>query len=296
MRIVIIGSSGQLGSDCCQLFSDQNEIIGCDIPRIDIGSRESVDSFIDDKKPDVIINCAAFTAVDACESQKELAWKVNADGPGFLAQAAARNGARLIHISTDYVFDGARTPPNYYVETDQTNPVSEYGRSKLAGEKAVSEHCDNHVILRTAWLYSATGKNFLKTMLRLAVADSSRELKVVNDQYGSLTWSYTLARQIGILLDSDFRGIAHTTSEGYSTWYEAARYFLDKMGVAYAMRPCTTAEYPTPATRPANSILENQVLKEKGICVFPDWREDINTFVDKNRDELLVEAKESLQG
>lgn len=296
MRIVIIGAKGQLGSDCCQLFAAQNETIGCDIPRVDISSQASVDSYIEETKPDVIINCAAFTAVDACETQKDLAWKVNAEGPGFLAQAAAKSGARLVHISTDYVFDGTKTPPQHYLESDTPNPVSEYGRSKLAGEQAVKEHCDNHIILRTAWLYSATGKNFLKTMLRLALADPDRELKVVNDQYGSLTWSYTLARQIGKLLESDTRGIVHTTSEGYSTWYEAARYFLDTMGVSYTMRPCTTAEYPTPARRPANSILENKVLKEKGICVFPDWREDINRFVEKHRLELLAEAQASLQG
>ena len=296
MRIVIIGSNGQLGSDCCHLLADQNETVGCDIPRIDIGSKESVDNYIAEEKPDVIINCAAFTAVDACETEKELAWKVNAEGPAHLARAAAQHGSRLIQISTDYVFDGTRPVPQYYTESDPTNPVSEYGKSKLAGELAVAEYCPRHLILRTAWLYSATGKNFLKTMLKLALANPERELKVVDDQHGSLTWSYTLAQQIKKLLATDLTGIVHTTAENHSTWYEAARYFLDAMKVDYRMRPCPTAEYPTPAKRPANSILENKVLKENGICVFTDWREDIDTFVNMHRDALLEEAKQALQG
>ena len=291
MKIVIIGSKGQLGMDCCNILSDENETVGCDIPNIDIADGASVDSYIDEKQPDAIINCAAYTAVDNCEKETELSWKVNAEGPANLARAAARHQARLIHISTDYVFDGKRTPPNSYREEDRTNPLSQYGRSKLAGEEAVITHAPDHIILRTAWLYSAYGKNFLKTMLRLALADSQRELKVVNDQHGSLTWSYTLALQIQKLLAADIQGIVHATSEGHSTWYEAARYFLDAMQVEYSMRPCTTAEYPTPAHRPANSILENTKLKAAGISTFVSWQEDIDTFVGKFREQLLEEAR-----
>lgn len=291
MKIVIIGSKGQLGTDCCNILGVENEIIGCDIPEIDISSMTSVTDYLTPRKPEVIINCAAYTAVDHCETETELAWKVNADGPANLAKAATELGARLIHISTDYVFDGHLEPPNSYKETDPTNPLSQYGKSKLAGEEAVLKHASDHIILRTAWLYSAYGKNFLKTMLRLAVADPKREMKVVNDQYGSLTWSYTLARQIQKLLKADIQGIVHTTSEGYSTWYEAARYFLDTMGVEYAMAPCTTDEYPTPAHRPANSILENTILNDAGISTFTDWKKDIDAFVEKYREKLLAEAR-----
>lgn len=292
MKLLIIGSKGQLGSDCCSLLAAENDISGCDIPKVDISSKESVDTYLDETRPQVIVNCGAYTAVDGCESELELSWKVNAEGPKHLARGAERIGSRLIQVSTDYVFDGNRGVPNPYVETDAPNPLSQYGKSKLAGEKAVTKYCSNHIILRTAWLYSATGKNFLKTILRLVIQDPDRELKVVNDQYGSLTWSYTLALQIQKLLHSDLTGIAHTTSEGYSTWYEAARYFLDTMDVPYKMRPCTTAEYPTPAHRPANSILDNQVLKEAGISTFVDWKEDINMFVARYREQLLAEAGE----
>lgn len=292
MKLLIIGSKGQLGSDCCTLLAADNEATGCDIPRVDIGSKESVDTCLDEMKPEVIINCAAYTAVDGCESELDLSWKVNAEGPKHLAQGAERIGARLIQVSTDYIFDGNKPAPKPYFETDTPNPLSQYGKSKLAGEEAVAQYCSNHVILRTAWLYSATGKNFLKTILRLVTQDPARELKVVNDQYGSLTWSYTLALQIQKLLNSDITGIVHTTSEGYSTWYEAACYFLETMEVPYKMRPCTTAEYPTPAHRPANSILENKVLKDAGLSEFIDWKEDIKIFVKQYREQLLAEARQ----
>lgn len=292
MKLLVVGSRGQLGSDCCALLNEENEITGCDIPVIDITSKDSVDSYISEIQPEVIINCAAYTAVDGCESELDLSWKVNAEGPKYLAQAAQKIGSRLIQVSTDYIFDGNRVAPQPYFESDSPNPLSQYGRSKLAGEEAVAENCSNYVILRTAWLYSSTGKNFLKTILRLVTQDSKRELKVVDDQYGSLTWSYTLAQQIQKLLRSDLTGVMHTTSEGYSTWYQAAKYFLDTMDVPYAMRPCTTAEYPTPAHRPANSILENKVLNDAGLSTFVDWKDDINSFVAKHREDLLKEARE----
>jgi dTDP-4-dehydrorhamnose reductase len=290
MKIAIIGVKGQLGSDCSTILSQKYTTSGCDIPEIDITSQASVDSYLDAKRPDVIVNCAAYTAVDGCEAELDLSWKVNAEGPKHLARAAARLNSRLVQVSTDYVFDGNRKPPAPYLESDETNPLSQYGRSKLAGEEAVEEYASDYITLRTAWLYSSTGGNFLKTMLKLALADPNRELKVVNDQFGSLSWSYTLALQIEKLLDSDLTGIAHTTSEGYSSWYEAAQYFLNAMEVPYSMRPCTTEEYPTPAHRPANSILENSVLKKAGICVFTSWQEDVDKFVAKYREQLLAEA------
>jgi len=292
MKIVIVGSNGQLGSDCCSMLAAQGTIIGCDLPKMDITQEASVVKFVRDAAPDVIINCAAFTAVDLCETETELAWKVNCDGPKFLAKAAASANARLIHISTDYIFDGNKPAPEAYVETDSPNPLSEYGKSKLAGEQAVMEHLDNYLILRTAWLYGANGKNFLKTMLRLALQDPERELKVVNDQHGSLTWSDSLTSQIKTLLRSDLRGIVHTTADGHATWYESARYFLNTMGVPYRMRPCTTAEYPTPAHRPANSILANTVLDQAGLSVFPDWRQDVDRYVATHKDKLMVECGE----
>ncbi len=293
MKIVIIGDKGQLGTDCRTLLSEDHEVMGCDFPHIDIGSRSSVDAFFHDIHPDIIINCAAFTAVDICETELQLSWQVNAQGPKYLAKAGRRLGCKLIHISTDYIFDGFRPAPTPYLESDPANPISQYGKSKLAGEEAVQQYAGDHIILRTAWLYSLSGPNFLKTMLKLAVTRPEQELKVVNDQYGALTWSRTLTEQIRRILDTDINGIVHATSEGHSSWYEGARYFLDAMGVPYKMRPCTSSEYPTPAARPANSILENKVLKDAGLSIFTNWQEDIDIFVADNKEQLLAEALEN---
>ncbi len=289
MKILITGANGQLGQDCQQILAPNHTLLLCDIGTLDISDATAVQAMFTAEKPQVIINCAAFTAVDRCETEREAAWRANAIGPENLAKEAATIGARLIHISTDYVFDGNKPVPEAYMEDDATNPLSEYGRSKLAGEEAIFKYLDNTAILRTAWLYSAGGGNFLKTMLKLAAANPQRELKVVNDQYGSLTWSYPLAQQIEQLLTPEINGIIHTTSEGYSTWYEAACYFLEKMNQPYTIRPCTTTEYPTPAHRPANSILENRVLKERGCNFFTNWQEHLDQFVDQYGDALYQE-------
>ncbi|WP_136795748.1 MULTISPECIES: dTDP-4-dehydrorhamnose reductase [Desulfosediminicola] len=298
MKIVITGSTGQLGRDCCALLAENHQVIGCNAPRMDISDAATINSHIARHQPEVLINCAAYTAVDACETEREHAWKVNALGPELLAKASHEHNFRLIHISTDYVFDGSLPAPEAYTENDSTNPLSEYGRSKLAGEEAIARYAEDYVILRTAWLYSAHGKNFLKTMLRLALADKAGKLangvRVVHDQYGSLTWSYTLAQQIERLLTSDIKGIVHATADGYSTWFEAALYFLMKMGIEHNFSPCATSDYPTPAHRPANSILANSRLDGAGISTFRHWQKDIDRFVNHHREELLKEAETSL--
>lgn len=292
MKIAIIGFDGQLGMDCQKILSPNHHLITPTLAELDLCDQKSVDTLIATEKPDVVINCAAFTAVDNCEKEKDLSWKINATGPGFLAKACEEIKARLIQVSTDYVFDGKKPIPQSYNETDKVNPLSQYGLSKLAGEMEVQKHCSDHVILRTAWLYSAHGPNFLKTMLRITLADPDAVRKVVDDQYGSLTWSFTLAKQIEKLLTSDIQGVVHTTSDGYSTWYAAACYFLNTMGVQHKLIPCATSEYPTPAHRPTNSILANSVLEKKGISVFVDWKEDINTFVANFREQLLQEMQQ----
>lgn len=296
MKILLFGCNGQLGQDCVTLLSPEHNIFGCDIPKTDISSQENVEELVAARQPDCIINCAAYTAVDLCETEANLAWSINAEGPRYLAQAANAINARLIHISTDYVFDGNKKVPEKYVETDPVSPLGQYGKSKLAGEEAVQYYCPSHLILRTAWLYSAHGSNFLKTMLRLTLQDNTREINVVNDQYGSLTWSHTLALQIKALLDTELIGIVHASAEGYSTWYEGARYFLDKMDVPHNLKPCTTKDYPTPARRPTNTILENFRLKQEGLNLFKDWRDDIDCYVDRHKEELLNSLKDIEKG
>ena len=281
MKIVICGGYGQLGSDVTSLLKTDHEVIACSSQELDIASAAQVAAFFSQHRPDIVINCAAYTAVDKCETEKKQAWSVNATGPENLAKQTETLEARLIHISTDYVFDGNKTSTESYSEEDSVTPLSEYGRSKLAGEQAISAHCSNHIILRTAWLYGWKGNNFLKTMLRLALADPDRELKVVNDQHGSLTWTATLARQVLAVLSPEIQGVVHATATGSSTWYEGACYFLD------------TREYPTPAHRPANSILENRRLEKAGISVFHSWQEDIDHYIALHRTELIEESRHS---
>ena len=292
MKLMILGEKGQLGSDCTKVLNETHDVMSVDLDELDITDISQVEAVAGNFGADVIVNCAAFTRVDDCESEKDLAWKVNVEGPRNLGLAAKKQGAQLIHISTDYVFDGRKPVLQPYRETDETNPISYYGVTKSEAEEAVRGATDNYMILRTAWMYGIRGQNFLKTMLRLALNDPKREIKVVNDQFGSPTWSYRLAQQIAKLIKSGGQGTYHATSEGYCTWYELATDFLDKMDVPHCFAPCTTEEYPTPATRPMNSILENQRLKESGLNLMEDWKTDLAEFVLRFRDRLINEVRE----
>ena len=289
-KTLIIGCNGQLGTDCMSVLPNAS---GIDFPEIDISDRFQTLEKLNQIRPDVIVNCAAYTAVDACESDP-LCWRVNADGPKYLAEWTARNNAFLVHISTDYVFSGDKPLFQALEELETPNPVSEYGKSKLAGEQAILESGAQAAILRTAWLYGANGKNFLKTMLRLALQNPEREIRVVNDQFGSPTGSHTLARQIAAVVDAKATGIFHATSEGYCSWYNLASRFLQLMEIPHRIAPCTTAEYPTPAKRPANSILENAALKRLGLNVFENWEEELARFVAENSDALLRETSSTI--
>lgn len=276
--IYITGDRGQLGTDCRKVFADI-ETAGADLPELDVSDRDQCRRALDAVQPETVINCAAFTAVDACETEQTAARRANADAPRWLAEWCRDHGAFLIHVSTDYVFAGDRALYRPYTESDETGPVSEYGRTKLAGELAVTETCDSYAILRTAWLYGLNGRNFLRTMLHLS--RQGKALRVVNDQFGSPTWSYTLARQIRAVAEAGATGIFHATSEGCCSWYDLACRFLDLMGQPYDISPCGTEAYPTPARRPANSILENARLKELGLNLFRDWKEELASFAEE---------------
>lgn len=290
MNILITGGNGQLGKDCENVFSQNHKVTSLDIEDIDITDFIKLDTSITDIKPDVIINCAAFTNVDACETQKEAAWAVNVTGPENLARCAKNHGARIIHISSDYVFDGGKKPPDTYVETDPTGPLSFYGKTKIEGENAVKHNTDDFIILRTAWLYGFNGHNFLKAILKKALTNPGQSLKIVNDQYGSPTWSFRLARQISHLIDHQAQGLYHASAEKYCTWYELADYFLEKIGVSCDITPCTTKEYPLPAPRPGCSILENKRLKTKGLNLMESWQTDLNLYIDQYGAQLIQDC------
>lgn len=290
MKALITGSKGQLGSDCVDLFSDVVEVVGIDLPEVDFSDRIQCLDVLDRVRPEVIINCAAFTAVDACETDKSC-WKANAELPRYLAEWVEQNEAFLVHVSTDYVFSGDKPLFEVAVEADKPEPISEYGKSKLAGERAIAERTNRFAILRTAWLYGANGNNFLKTMLRLTLQNPGKEFKVVADQYGSPTWSYTLARQIQAVIEQQATGIFHASSEGYCTWFDLVCRFLGELGVEHHLVPCSTDEFPTPTPRPSNSILENAYAKDLGINVFSDWDNELKMFVEQCGTAVLEEIR-----
>lgn len=290
MKILLIGKNGQLGRDCLEVISGKHELLAVGSRELDITDPVRVEETVSLYRPEVILNCAAFTKVDACEEQRGLAYQINVSGPRNLAQSLARTHGLLIHISTDYVFDGKKPVPEPYREDDEVNPLSYYGKTKLEGELAISQEMDRYIIVRTAWMYGRHGHNFLKTMLRLALRNGMPEIKVVNDQFGSLTWSYRLAGQLAKIIEEGGQGIYHATAEGYSSWFEVAWYFLSQMKPTQRVIPCTTAEYPTPAIRPKNSILENGRLKTAGINLMPPWQTDLDEFIRTYRELLINES------
>lgn len=283
-RIVITGACGQLGRALNQVLKERS-----DLTIVNTGSREptaycpiilditnsvAVMNFIQEIKPEIIINCTAHTGVDLCESEQEKAYRMNAIGPKNLAAAAAALEAKLIHISTDYVFDGEGDAP--YAEDSVTNPNTVYGTTKLAGEEFVESLCENYNIIRTAWLYGE-GRNFVKTML--ALAEKNSEIRVVNDQYGSPTSALELARAIAFLIDSDGQGIYHGVCEGTATWYEFAVEIFRLAGKEVKVIPITTEEYPTPAKRPKYSVLKNTRLAEAGHTL-KFWKDALKEYME----------------
>jgi dTDP-4-dehydrorhamnose reductase len=293
MKILITGAGGQLGHDCRRVFAAEHDVIAFGHKELDISRRDQVDATIARIDPELVVNCAAHTGVDACETDATSARRINVDGPRNLVDSLRRQGGRLLHISTDYVFDGRKPIGRFYTETDSTGPLSVYGKTKLDGETAVRALGERHVIVRTAWLYGIRGRNFLKTMLSLARRNPTGEIKVVNDQFGSPTWSYRLALQMARLIETGGQGTYHATAEGVSTWYDLAEHFLKIMGVPHRLRPCASDEFPTPAARPRNGLLENRRLKAAGIHVMVPWREDVTQFVRQFRDRLMEEASAS---
>ncbi len=289
-RLMLVGARGQLGFDCREIFSSSYNVKSFSSADLDLAQTDSISSAILDFQPQVIINAAAHTKVDACETDTEKVILVNVKAPAQLAVSARLCGALLVQVSTDYVFPGDRQLPQGYDEDDAVGPVSVYGRSKLAGENAVAASGCEYLIVRTAWLYGINGHNFLKTMLKLALLDSELERKVVADQFGCLTWSRTLAQQLLRLVESGKRGLYHAVAEGSATWFEVASRFLELMEVEHRLVACTTAEYPTPAQRPANSILLNRKLKDEGLLLMRPWQEDLELFVRLYRGQLLKEV------
>jgi dTDP-4-dehydrorhamnose reductase len=295
MNILLTGASGRLGSECMEVLKSDYEIIAPDKEEFDITSWDKVITNINQLSPDIILNCAAFTGVDECERERKPAERINVEGPRNLAQGAARYGKLIAHISSDFVFNGRKRLPQPYFEDDPMDPLSFYGVTKMEGEIAVKQNAPNFIIIRIGWLYGIRGDNFVKKILRSALSKDRESISVVNDQFGSPTWSYRVAHQIKVLIDKGKEGVYHATSEGYCSRYDWAKYFLQKMEVKTPVIPCATKDYATPAVRPVNSILENRQLKKEGLNIMPNWQKDLDTFVEKYGEKLLEDETAKLE-
>lgn len=289
MNILITGSKGQLGTELRRLITTGVAEIGpvpdaykdarvlyCDLDELDITNEQACRQIVDNNEIELIINCAAFTNVDACESAPELAAAVNSDGPRNLARAAQQAGAVLVHVSTDYVFSGEGHTAR--VETDTPHPQSVYGQTKLAGEQQVAAECDRHFIVRTAWLYGYEGSNFVKTILRLARENG--KIKVVDDQFGSPTSANDLAYELLKLALTNEYGIYHCTNNGTCSWFEFASAIVDKAGIPCEKLPCSTEEFPRPARRPAFSVLDNARLRASIGDEMRDWPVALDSYLE----------------
>ena len=281
MNILITGCNGQLGNEMQLLEKDfsEHQWFNTDVEELDITDQLAIEQFIQENQIDGIVNCAAYTAVDKAESNKELCTSLNTVAPAYLAAAVEKRGGWMIQISTDYVFDGTKHTP--YVETDTPCPDSVYGSTKLAGEFGVQKFCRRSMIIRTAWLYSPFGNNFVKTMLRLG--KEKTELGVIFDQIGTPTYARDLAKAIMAAIAQGIQpGVYHFSNEGVISWYDFTKAIHRIAGITSChVRPLHTAEYPTPAKRPAYSVLDKTKIKETYNIEIPYWEESLKECIEK---------------
>lgn len=275
-KLIVTGADGQLGRAINRQYADSTEyeLINTDVDELDITCIDKVMKFTRDIQPYAIINCAAYTAVEKCEQEEDLAFRINAVGARNLSIAASETGAKLMHVSTDYVFDGNGTRP--YRETDPVGPQGAYGRTKLAGENFVREFSERHFIVRTAWLYG-DGKNFVKTMLRLS--ETNEKVRVVKDQVGSPTSAVELAKAIAYLLPTENYGLFHGTCEGDCSWAQFAEEIFRLADRKTIVEAITSEEYGAAVKRPAYSILENYMFKMTTEFMFADWHDAIAAYL-----------------
>lgn len=275
MKVLLAGRNGQVGSELQSQLEELGSVIATDRTALDIGDAADVTRVVREVKPDLIVNAAAYTAVDKAEEEPALAMQINGLGPGLLAEEAKRCGALLLHYSTDYVFDGSKTTP--YREDDRTRPLGVYGRSKLEGETRIRASACRHLIVRTAWVYG-NGGNFVRAILRQAAKGAA--LRVVKDQLGAPTWARDIAGTTVRLLQAGGEGTFHVSAAGLGSWYEVALEVIRLTQRNVDVRPITTAEYGARAPRPAYSVLDNAKLRSAGVVPIGDWRARLAVFLD----------------
>ncbi|MGL5021305.1 MAG: dTDP-4-dehydrorhamnose reductase [Mycoplasmatales bacterium] len=279
--ILLIGNDGMLGSEVAKLLKKENiDFRGIAFPEIDVTNLENVRAQIT-SEIDVVFNCSGYTAVDKAEEEISACFAVNTIGPKNIAIACEEVGAKMMHISTDYVFDGF--DQERYTEFDLPKPRSVYGKTKLLGEDYVREFCSKYFILRTAWLFGIEGNNFIETMLKLS---DLPELKVVNDQFGTPTGAIDLAQVMLMVSKTEHYGVYHATNEGRINWFEFARYVFEKTSTNCNLKPCSTKEFPTAAQRPANSELVNGMLSANGFSPMRNWKEAVDEYLEIRKGRL----------
>ena len=282
MKILMTGANGMLAKEVKEKFEDGNEMVLTDVAELDITDENAVMDFVKQEKPDCIINCAAFTAVDKAETAGDIVEKINGDGPTNLAKAANEVGATLVHISTDYVFGGSLSLDKAYKEDDDKNPVTAYGITKLHGEQGIEANTDKYYIFRTAWLYGIGGNNFVKTMTKLGTERD--EISVVSDQHGSPTYAKDLAQIIYDAIDKQIPyGVYNATNEGFTTWYDFTKEILAEQNIECKVNPVTTEEYiemmgVVQAKRPFNSQMSKEKLINAGVNV-PEWKDGLRRYL-----------------
>jgi dTDP-4-dehydrorhamnose reductase len=276
MRMLVMGYRGMLGSDLMDVLGRDHEVNGVDIGEFDITSAGDCIGVVQEFKPDVVVNAAAYTDVDGCETNRDLCFAVNAEGVRNIASACKGSNAKIVHYSTDYVFDGTKREP--YLEDDPCRPINIYGESKRKGEQVLIETAENHVLIRTAWLYGRQGKNFVKAILAKAKEDG--KLRVVDDQVGSPTFSFDLAQATKLLVERDCRGIYHVTNRGVCSWYQFAQRILEYAQVSgVTVEPIRSQELNRKAKRPAYSVLSNRKFMEATQKAMRPWQVALNDYL-----------------
>ena len=282
MRILVTGVKGQLGHDVVDELTKRGHTpIGVDVEEMDITDAAAVEQEMKKEPLDAVIHCAAYTAVDPAEDNREVCMRVNAEGTRNIARVCRELDIKMVYISTDYVFDGEGERP--WEPDDARNPLNVYGESKYQGELAVEEYLDKYFIVRIAWVFGVNGKNFIKTMLRLA--KDHKEINVVNDQTGSPTYTYDLAVLLADMVETEKYGRYHATNEGLCTWYEFAKEIFAQAGVDVKVNPVSSEEFPAKARRPHNSRMDNSRLTQNGFKLLPSWQDALKRYLEVLKNE-----------
>jgi len=291
MRVLILGGSGMLGSECKAVFSISHQVFAPERKEMDIVRWDGVIGRLQKLRPNAIVNCAGISDLECLDPEDLVVRKTNVEGPRNLAQGAARFNCKLLQVSSDLVFDGQKPIPQPYFEDDAPNPLTPFGRSKMDSEIAVKDNAPDYIIVRTGWLYGNKGNNFIKHLIRGAVQGRMGALEIPADYYGSPTWAYRLALQVKSLIDKRLTGTYHATAEGFCSLLEFATYVVDALSLPITPKPAPAGPWMGTWNRPLNNVLENRRLKTQGLNIMVDWKADLKSFLEDHGQELIREVE-----